>query len=76
MNDYVHKLDKVHGGGDLKMKEKYSRPMIIDANATEGHSVVPFAAAAALVAGYAVGRAVAQTMGRDRTQKMPCFKNK
>ena len=58
------------------MKEQYSSPTIVGSNATEGDGLIPLAAvtitgAAALLAGYAAGRAVTKVMEARPSIRLP-----
>lgn len=59
------------------MKEKYIRPTVVSNQVLEGEGVVPLAAfggAAALLAGYAAGRAVTSAMNVNPVSKIPSIK--
>lgn len=58
------------------MKESYCRPMIVSAKSTDGEGLIPLAAvtitgASALLAGYAVGRAVTKVMEARPSMRLP-----
>ena len=63
------------------MKEKYTSPSVVSADSLSGEGLVPIAvagvtvkAAAALLAGYAAGRAVTKAVGARPYFKMPSLK--
>ena len=57
------------------MKEKYLRPAVISASTLYGDGIIPLGAAAApaaaLLAGYAVGRAVVKVLEARPVFKLP-----
>ena len=64
------------------MKEKYLRPSIVHSDAAEGQGAFPFViagvtikAAAALLGGYAAGRAVAKAVEARPSFKLPSLVN-
>ena len=55
------------------MKEKYLRPVVVSASALNGEGIIPaaLAPAAALLGGYAVGRAIAKALDARPKFKLP-----
>ena len=53
------------------MKEKYSRPAVVNAGTLESTGITPMAVAAVLVGGYMAGRVATKLMEARPVSKMP-----